>query len=89
MGENGYKISVGNKEKNYHANMLKKYYAREDEAKTRNKKEDLKISAKAEMLVSEEMPSIDEDSLLKLGTYKQKENVSDVKLGTDLGDSQS
>ena len=43
MGDHGYKILVGNKEKNYHANMLKKYYAREDEAKTGNEKEDLKI----------------------------------------------
>ena len=41
------------------------------------------------MLVDAEMPSIDEDSLLELGTYKQKEDVSDVKLGTELGDSQS
>ena len=89
MGDNGYKILVGNKEKNYHSNMLKKCYAREDEAKTRNEKEDLKISASAEMLVDEEIPSIEEDSLLELGTYKQKEDVSDVKLGTELGDSQS
>ena len=89
MGDNGYKILVGNKEKNYHANMLKKYYAREDEVKTEIEKEDLKMSAGAEMLMDEEMPSIDEDSLLELGTYKQKEDVSDVKLGTELGDSQS
>ena len=41
MGDNGYKILVGNKEKNYHANMLKKYYAREDEAKTEIEKEDI------------------------------------------------
>ena len=71
MADNGYKILVGNKEKNYHANMLKKYYAREDEAKTGNEKEDLKISASAKMLVDEEIPSIDKDSLLELGTYKQ------------------
>ena len=45
--------------------MLKKYYAREDEAKTGNEKEDLKISASAEMLVDEEIPSIDEDLLLE------------------------
>ena len=88
MGENGYKILVRTKEKNY-ANMLKKYYARENEAKTGNEKEDLKISASAEMLVDAETPSIDEDSLLELETYKQKEDVGDVKLGTELGDSQS
>ena len=41
------------------------------------------------MLVDAETPSIDEDSLLELGTCKQKEDVGDVKLGTELGDSQS
>ena len=89
MGENGYKILVGTMEKNYHANMLKKYYAREDEAKTGNEKENLKISASAEMLVDAETPSLDEDSLLELGTCKQKKDVGDVKLGRELGDSQS
>ena len=88
VGDHGYKILVGNKEKNYHANMLKKYYAREDEAKTGNEKEDLKIAASAEMLLDKEIPSIDEDFLLELGTYKQKEDVSDVKLETELDDSQ-
>ena len=89
MGENGYKILVGTKEKNYHANMLNNYYAREDEAKTGNEKGDLKISASAKMLVDAETPSIDEDSLLELGIYKQKEDVGDVKLGIELGDSRS
>ena len=89
MGDHDYKILVGNREKNYHANMLKKYYAREDEAKTGNEKEDLKIVARAEMLLDEEIPRTDEDSLLELGTYKQKEDASDVKLETELDDSQS
>ena len=40
------------------------------------------------MLLDKEIPSIDEDSLLELGTYKQKEDVSDAKLGTKLDDSQ-
>ena len=53
MGDHDYKILVGNKENNYHANMLKKYYAREDEAKTGNEKEDLKIVASVEMLLDE------------------------------------
>ena len=69
--------------------MLKKYYARKDKAKTGNEKEDLKISTSAEMLLDEEILSIDKDSLLELGKYKQKEDVSDVKLGTELDDSQS
>ena len=68
MGNHDYKILVGNKERNYHANKLKKYYAPEDKAKTGIEKEDLKIAASAEMLLDEEIPSIDEDSLLELGT---------------------
>ena len=75
MGENGCKTLFGNKEKNYHASMLKKYYVREDEAKTGNEKEDLKISASAETLVDEKSPSIDEYSLLKLGTHKKKKKI--------------
>ena len=69
--------------------MLKKYYAGEDEIETGNKKEDLKLAASAEALLDEKTQNIDEDSLLKLGTYRKKENVSDVKLGTELNDSQS
>ena len=57
--------------------------------KPQSEKEDLKIAASVEMLLDEEISSIDKDSLLELGTYRQKENVSDVKLGTELDDSQS
>ena len=83
MGDHDYKILVGNKKKTYHANMLKKYYARVDEAETGNEKKDLKIAASAEVLFDEETPSIDDDSLLELGTYRQKENVIDVKSETE------
>ena len=89
MGDHDYKILVGNKKNDYHATMLKKYYAREDEAKTRKEKEDLKIAASAEILLDEGTPSIDEDWLLELSMYRQKENVSEVKLGAVLNDSQS
>ena len=47
------------------------------------------MAASVEMLLDKEIPSIDEDSLLELGMYKQKEDVSDIKLGTELDDSQS
>ena len=65
-----------------------KYYAHEDKVETRNKK-DLKIAASAKILLDKETPSRDEDLLLELGMYRQKENVSDIKLGTKLNDSQS
>ena len=41
------------------------------------------------MLSDEEIPSIDEDSLLELETYKQKKEVSDVQSRKKLDDSQS
>ena len=62
---------------------------KEDEVKTGNEKEDLKISASVKMLVDVETSSLDEYLLLELETYKQKEDTGDVKLGTELGDSQS
>ena len=69
--------------------MLKKYYARDDKAKSESENEDLKVAASAKVLLDEETPSIDEKSLLELGTYRQKESVSDVQLGTELNNSQS
>ena len=39
--------------------------------------------------MDEETPSIDEDLLLESKTYRQKENIGDIKLGTELDDSQS
>ena len=56
----------------YHANMLKKYYAREDKADSENRKEDQKIAVYVDVLLDKNTPSIYEKSLLELGTYTQK-----------------
>ena len=72
LGSNGYKISDGKEKNYYYANMLKNYYGREDE----------------EVELKEKIPRIYEKSLLEFGTCRQKENVSDIKLGTELSDSQ-
>ena len=88
MGAHDYKILLGKKEKNYYVNMLKKCYARKKEQKTK-KKENLKITASKDVTLVEETSSIYEKPQLELGTYRQKENVSDVKLRTELNDSQS
>ena len=69
--------------------MLRRYYARENEAKTGNEKKHLRISTCVEMLLDGEIPRVDEDSLLELPTNKQKKDVSDVKLVTELDDSRS
>ena len=81
MGDHDYKILVENKGK--------QYYARENEVEIENEKKDLKIAASAEILLDEKTPSKNKDLLLELGTYRQKENVSDIKLGIELNDSQS
>ena len=51
MGDHDYKILVGNKKKNYPANMLKKYYAWEDEKKTKIKK-NLKLTPSVKVLLT-------------------------------------
>ena len=39
-------------------------------------------------LQEQDMPSVDDDALLELGTHLQKENVTDVKLGPELSATQ-
>ena len=86
---NGKEISHAKRKRILYRITKKIYVEKGDKARTGNDEKDLKIAANAEMLMNEEIPSIDEDSLLELGTYKQKEDVSDVKLETELDDSQS
>ena len=50
-------------------------------------KKDFKVTASAEVLLEEKTPSIDEESLLELDTYRQK-NVRDLRLEIKLKDSQ-
>ena len=83
------KFWLETKERNYHVYMLKKYYAREEKTENENEKEDLKVTASSEVLFEEKILSIDEELLLKLGMYRQNESVSDVRLRTELNDSQS
>ena len=52
MGDRDHKILDGNKEKNYLANMLKKYYAWEDEKEIGNKKENLKLTPSVKVLLN-------------------------------------
>ena len=87
MKDHDYKILVGNKETNYHANMLKNY-VREDEAEIGNKIRVLKLIVSAEVLLDKKTQSLDKKLLLELGMYRKKK-VSDVKLVTELNNSQS
>ena len=71
-------MDISNKTKLYQANMLKLYHDRETENET-----DLSV-ANGE----QDMPSVDDDALLKLGTHLQKENVNDVRLEPELSATQ-
>ena len=46
-------------------------------------KKNLEIAASVEILFDEETPSIDEELLLELGMYSQKESVGGVKSATE------
>ena len=65
------------------------YLARECEAENESEKEAFKVTASAEVLLEKEKPSMDKESLLELGMYRQKENVGDVRLETELNDNQN
>ena len=65
------------------------YLARESASESESKKEAFKVTASAEVLLEKEKPSIDKVSLLELGKYRQKEDLGDVRLETELTDSQN
>ena len=64
LGSNGYKISDGKEKNYYYANMLKNYYAREDETENESENEEVELK--------EKIPRIYEKSLLEFGTCRQK-----------------
>ena len=85
LGENDYQISVSNKLKTYHANMLKLYHGR---SAAEGESQAVGATAVAS-LREEELPSVDDESLLELGVHHQKEDVNDVKIGHELTEEQS
>ena len=58
------------------------------EAGSESEKENLKLTACAEVLLKKQTSNIDEESLSELGTHKQKD-LSNVRLGNELNNSQS
>ena len=67
QGENDYVVDISKKTKLYHANMLKLYHDRETENET-----DLTMVVTAVAGEEQNMPSVDDDALLELGTHFQK-----------------
>ena len=96
VGLNDYRVKVKGEEKVYHANLLKKYFER-DEATTEGAvavvkaddhfKEDMhcEIIEECEVKDAEDDDNVD---FLEIGGYDAKESVADVTTGSNLTDEQ-
>ena len=88
VGANDYKIQMNKKIKIYHANMLKKYWTRDDEKdEIQDKSSPVNHTASAGF-VNDEIPSVQEEEMLNLGNFVQKENVEDVVVDKNLDPNQ-
>lgn len=95
VGLNDYRVEVKGKEKVYHANLLKKYFER-DEATTEGvvavvKADDhFKEDMHYEIEESEVKDAEDDDNVdfLEIGGYAVKESVADVTTGSNLTEEQ-
>jgi len=77
VGLNDYKVKVKDKERVFHANLLKKYFERDEPAE---------VSAVAIEAESEETEV--EADFLEIGGYVPKESICDVTIGANLRDGQ-
>ena len=91
IGLNDYKVKVKGKEKVYHANLLKKYYEREETTAegavaggvgASCVDDAVDCAAKADEAVGENV------DFLELGGYVAKESIEDVETGPNLTDEQ-
>ena len=86
VGLNDYKVKVKGKERVYHANLLKKYFEREDSVPVGAVA--VKVSANIcenEHVESEvEVDPVDSIDFLEIGGYVAKESVNDVAIGDNL-----
>ena len=85
---NNYWMDVNKKVKTFHANMLKKYIKRvgQDGAPQQNSDNNHAMSHDVctEIIGGNEDLSVNDDEMMELDTYHQKETVQDVKLGVEL-----
>ena len=91
VGLNDYKVCVKGKERVYHANLLKKYFEREDSvpvgAVAVEVNADISNSGHAES-EAEEVDPVDGVDFLEIGGYVAKESIKDVATGDNLTDEQ-
>ena len=92
VGLNDYKVKVKGKEKVYHANLLEKYFEREETtvegavavgAGATSIDDAVDCAAKVDEVVGEEV------DFLELGGYVAKESIEDVATGPNLDEQQT
>ena len=91
VGLNDYKVCVKGKERVYHANLLKKYFEREDPVPVGA----VAVEVNADIGKSghvkseaEEVDPVDGVDFLEIGGYVAKESIKDVATGDNLTDEQ-
>ena len=92
VGLNDYKVRVKGKERVYHANLLKKYFEREDSVSAGAVAVEVNANIcenkHVESEVEEEVDPVDAIDFLEIGGYVAKESVNDVALGDNLSHEQ-
>ena len=91
VGLSDYKVCVKGKERVYHANLLKKYFEREDSVPVGA----VAVEVNADLSKSghvkseeEEVDPVDGVDFLEIGGYVAKESIKDVATGDNLTDEQ-
>ena len=91
MGLNDYKVCVKGKERVYHANLLKKYFEREDSVRVGAVAVEVNADISKNGHVkseAEEVDPVDGVDFLEIGGYVAKESIKDVATGDNLTDEQ-
>ena len=92
VGLNDYKVCVKGKERVYHANLLKKYFEREDPVPVGAVAVEVNADISKNGHVkseAEEVDPVDGVDFLEIGGYVAKESIKDVATGDNLTDEQS
>ena len=82
IARNDYAVRVKGKREIYHVNLLKKYYK---DVPNQGQEDVLKCALSA--VVEEDEGDGDDNNLLEIGAYRQKESWRDVRYGGALGDA--
>ena len=91
VGLNDYKVKVKGKEKVYHANLLKKYFEREEatvEGAVAGGIGATCIDDAVDFAAKADAAEGENDDFLELGGYVAKESIDDVKTGPNMTDEQ-